>query len=135
MSNVYDIIRDPDHCFLIAEIGSNHNGDFETAVRLMKVAREANADAVKFQSFLADLLVTRDSPDYAMLKRVEDRGGPKPMWSVDFSRRVAVFDRDGLGGIAAVRRIQGFRTFTHQWRSKGRPYEALVRRVEKGGDS
>jgi sialic acid synthase SpsE len=69
--SVYDTICDPQHCFLIAEIGSNHNGDFEAALRLMDVARKAGADAVKFQSFLADHLVTRDNPDHALLKRLE----------------------------------------------------------------
>ena len=71
MSAVFQTIADPDHCFLIAEIGSNHDGDFDTAMRLMDIAREAGADAVKFQSFLADHLVKPDSPDYAMLKRLE----------------------------------------------------------------
>ncbi len=71
MSSVYDLICDPEHCFLIAEIGSNHNGDFDTALKLMDIAREAGADAVKFQSFLADHLVKADSPDYEMLKRIE----------------------------------------------------------------
>jgi N-acetylneuraminate synthase/N,N'-diacetyllegionaminate synthase len=37
----------------------------------MDIAREADADAVKFQSFLADHLVTRDNPDYDLLKRLE----------------------------------------------------------------
>lgn len=71
MNSLYANICDPTRCFVIAEIGSNHNGDFDMALRLMDVAREANADAVKFQSFLADHLVTRDSPDHALLKRLE----------------------------------------------------------------
>ena len=37
----------------------------------MDVARQADADAVKFQSFLADHLVTRQNPDYELLKRLE----------------------------------------------------------------
>lgn len=39
--------------FIIAEIGSNHNGDKATAKRLINVAAEAGADAVKFQTFKA----------------------------------------------------------------------------------
>ena len=39
--------------FVIAEAGSNHNGDFQQALRLIDVAREAGADAVKFQTFKA----------------------------------------------------------------------------------
>ena len=57
--------------FLIAEIGSNHDGQFDQALRLLDVAAEAGADAVKFQSFLADQLVTPDNPDYRLLKRIE----------------------------------------------------------------
>ena len=69
--SVYDTICDPKHCFLIAEIGSNHNGDFDAALRLIDAAREAGADAVKFQSFLADHLGTCDNPDHALLRRLE----------------------------------------------------------------
>ena len=35
--------------FIIAEIGINHNGDLELAKKLIDVAVEAGADAVKFQ--------------------------------------------------------------------------------------
>ncbi len=68
---VYEKISDPTRTFVVAEIGSNHNGDFNLALRLMDVAEKAGADAVKFQSFLADHLVRRDHPDYQLLKRVE----------------------------------------------------------------
>lgn len=61
----------PRRTFLIAEIGSNHDGRFDQALRLMDVAVEAGADAVKFQSFLADQLVTKNNPDYNLLKRIE----------------------------------------------------------------
>jgi N,N'-diacetyllegionaminate synthase len=70
-SPLFSRIADESRCFVIAEIGSNHDGDFDTALRLMDIAREAGADAVKFQSFLADHLVTRDNPDYDLLKRLE----------------------------------------------------------------
>lgn len=36
-------------CFVIAELGQNHQGDTYTAVRLMKAAHDAGVDAVKFQ--------------------------------------------------------------------------------------
>ncbi len=39
------------HCFVIAEAGVNHNGDAHLAGRLVEVAAEAGADAVKFQTF------------------------------------------------------------------------------------
>ncbi|XP_072177406.1 N-acetylneuraminate-9-phosphate synthase-like [Diadema setosum] len=36
-------------CFIIAEIGQNHQGDIDIAKRLIKVAKEAGADCAKFQ--------------------------------------------------------------------------------------
>nr|XP_028568080.1 sialic acid synthase isoform X1 [Podarcis muralis] len=39
-----------DHpCFIIAEIGQNHQGDLETAKRMIRVAKECGADCAKFQ--------------------------------------------------------------------------------------
>jgi N,N'-diacetyllegionaminate synthase len=45
-------------CFLIAEAGVNHNGDASLAHRLVDVAADAGADAVKFQTFDPELLVS-----------------------------------------------------------------------------
>lgn len=48
-------------CFIIAEAGVNHNGEIEKAKELIDVARSAGADAVKFQTFVTDNLVTKGS--------------------------------------------------------------------------
>lgn len=48
--------------FVIAEAGVNHNGDLGIAKRLVDVAADAGADAVKFQSFKAELVVSGDAP-------------------------------------------------------------------------
>lgn len=72
-------------CFIIAEAGVNHNGNVEMARRLVEVAAQAGADAVKFQTFKAERLVTLDAPkaeyqqqataddesQYEMLRRLE----------------------------------------------------------------
>ena len=48
--------------FIIAEIGVNHNGSLEKAKRLITAAKLSGADAVKFQTFKAEHLVTSNSP-------------------------------------------------------------------------
>jgi N-acetylneuraminate synthase len=52
--------------FIIAEAGVNHNGDIHLARRLVDAAVEAGADAVKFQTFVTEEIVTRtaEKADY-----------------------------------------------------------------------
>lgn len=45
--------------FIIAEAGVNHNGDLKLAKKLIDVAVEAGADAVKFQTFKTELCVSK----------------------------------------------------------------------------
>ncbi len=49
-------------CFIIAEAGVNHNGDINLAHQLIDAAIQSGADAVKFQTFKAERLVTADAP-------------------------------------------------------------------------
>jgi N,N'-diacetyllegionaminate synthase len=72
-------------CLIIAEAGVNHNGDVEIAKRLVDAALDAGADYIKFQTFMADSLVTTKAKkaeyqeretgsqesQYSMLKRLE----------------------------------------------------------------
>jgi len=70
-------------CFIIAEAGVNHNGDIRLAKKLIDVAKEAGADAVKFQTFHTEELVSRstekaeyqirakEKTQYEMLKKLE----------------------------------------------------------------
>jgi N-acetylneuraminate synthase/N,N'-diacetyllegionaminate synthase len=72
--------------YIIAEAGVNHNGDLQKAIELIEAANQAGADAVKFQSFKADKLVSKtakkakyqsenigndDDSQYSMLKSLE----------------------------------------------------------------
>jgi N,N'-diacetyllegionaminate synthase len=49
-------------CFIIAEAGVNHNGDVEMAKRLVDVAAQAGVDAVKFQTFRAERVISPLAP-------------------------------------------------------------------------
>jgi len=49
--------------FIIAEIGINHNGDVEIAKQLIDIAKDAGADAVKFQKRTIDLVYTKELLD------------------------------------------------------------------------
>jgi N-acetylneuraminate synthase len=57
----YPPVRTP---YVIAEVGVNHEGSMETARRLIDLAAEGGADAVKFQTYRAETLASRDSPAY-----------------------------------------------------------------------
>jgi len=49
---------------IIAEVGVNHESCMKTAMRLIDEAAEGGADAVKFQTYKAEKLASRDSPAY-----------------------------------------------------------------------
>lgn len=51
-----------DRPFTIAEVGINHNGDMDMAKSLIDAAVDAGADAVKFQSFIVEELLTASAP-------------------------------------------------------------------------
>lgn len=72
-----------ENCYIIAEIGVNHNGEFALAEELIEQAANTGVDAVKFQTFAAEELVTPDAKkaeyqhreavetQYEMLKKYE----------------------------------------------------------------
>ncbi len=53
-----------DGVFFIAEAGCNYEGDPARAAEMVRAAAEAGADAIKFQTFIPERLVTRDAPKF-----------------------------------------------------------------------
>jgi len=56
--------------FIIAEAGANHNRNFDQAISLIDVAKSSGADAVKFQTYSSETLYSRNTPDFAVYKNI-----------------------------------------------------------------
>ena len=46
--------------YIIAEIGINHNGRINTAKKLIDIAKKGGADAVKFQTYITEKLISKN---------------------------------------------------------------------------
>ena len=53
-------IGDSEPLYFVADIGANHDGDLDRAYQLIETAKEAGADAAKFQNFQADTIVSKE---------------------------------------------------------------------------
>ena len=47
--------------YIIAEMSANHNGDINNAYKIIEMAKNSGADAVKFQTFKASSLVVKET--------------------------------------------------------------------------
>ena len=56
--------------FVIAEAGANHNRDFNQALKLIDVAKKSGASAVKFQTYSSETLYSKNTPDFAGYKNI-----------------------------------------------------------------
>jgi sialic acid synthase SpsE len=61
-------IGDNEPCYIIAEIGSNHNGNFDMACEMIEKAKKAGANAVKFQTFRAKDHYSKKTPKIDLYK-------------------------------------------------------------------
>ncbi len=60
--------------FIIAEAGVNHNGSIELATRLIDIAVDAGADAIKFQTFKAENIISKHAPKADYQQETTDKG-------------------------------------------------------------
>ncbi len=81
---------------IIAEIGQNHNGDMDLAVRLIRAARRGGADAAKFQVYDAKALFPKqDNPWYDYNCRTE-------LSQEQVRRLAAACEQEGIEFLASV---------------------------------
>ena len=59
--------------YFIAEIGVNHENNMCRAKKIIKLAKDGGADAVKFQTYKAEKLARKKSPYYWDLKKVKEK--------------------------------------------------------------
>lgn len=90
--------------FVIAEAGVNHDGSLDDARRMIDVAAEAGADAVKFQTFRAEQLVTGRAAKAAYQARNtgEDGGQMAMLKALELAHK----DHEGLAAHAAARGVR-----------------------------
>ena len=69
-------------CFIIAEAGSNHDRKLEQAFRLIDIAKDAGADAVKFQTYSAESLYSKKTPKPEYLKKKDLSSKDETLWDV-----------------------------------------------------
>ncbi|HWK77733.1 N-acetylneuraminate synthase family protein [Microbacterium sp.] len=94
--------------YVIAEIGLNHNGDVEIAKRLIDVAANAGANAVKFQ---------KRTPEIATPEHMRDVQRETPwgtMSYLDYRRRVE-FGRDEYIEVGDYATMRGLDWFASPW--------------------
>lgn len=60
-------------CYVIAEIGANHNRDLDLARELIDRSAEAGADAVKFQTYSGDRIYSRKTPRFQYLDGISEK--------------------------------------------------------------
>lgn len=103
--------------YFIADVASNHNGNLDTAKKLIWEAKEAGADAVKFQHFLADKIVS----DYGF-RHLGKQASHQAAWekSVFDTYRDAEFHRDWNLILAEESKKAGIDYFTSPY-----DYEAV----------
>lgn len=128
-------------CYVIAEIGSNHNQDFDLARRMIDAAAAAGADAVKFQTFKAENHVSRraESAKYlaerdihSLIRSLElDRSWQGPLQAHANAQGVQFFSSPC--DVEAVAQLNALASPAHKVASFDLPDTDLIRVIARSG--
>lgn len=105
--NILDVFKKYDSSiisrpYVIAEAGVNHEGSMELAKRLINEAAEGGADAIKFQTYKAESLASKDSPYYWDLSKEPTKNQVElfkkydKFWKSEFEELKTECDRIGI---------------------------------------
>src|SRR5688572_19402867 len=92
-------IRKP---YIIAEAGVNHEGSMDLAKRLIDEAAEGGADAIKFQTYKAETIASKDSPYYWDISKEPTRSQFElfkkydKFWKKEFEELKKYCDKTGI---------------------------------------
>jgi N-acetylneuraminate synthase len=101
------LVGDEQPCYVVAEIGINHNGDLDIAKRLIEVAADAGCDAVKFQKRTVDVV-------YSAEELAKPRENPFGATNGDLKRGLE-FDADDYAKIDSCCKTLNISWFVSPW--------------------
>jgi sialic acid synthase SpsE len=84
--------RDSERCFIVAEAGINHQGKLRLAKELIKAAKTASADAIKFQLYRTENLVSKFAPKIPYHNKLISQYELLKEYELDFSEFEELFD-------------------------------------------
>ena len=100
--------------FIVAEIGINHNGDVEIVKKLISMAKDCGANAVKFQKRTIDMVYSKEFLD-------SPRQSPWGTTQRD-QKQGLEFNKDGYGAIDKYCKELGIYWFASSWDEKSQEF-------------
>ena len=77
---------------IIAEAGANHNGSIKLAKKLIDIASMCGADYVKFQTFISDLVYSKNTPKAAYQRK----NTPMDLTAIQVAKKLELLRNEGV---------------------------------------